>query len=264
MDYFAPSGLGLEGRRHNRRALAWAGLFCPFRAVRDRIAFCQGPIIPAAGSFTDPLRTNTMTYAASLLLATVGCAAGASASELPCACPANQVRGGWCDACDVGYVASVRIESRELFEAIDAHGHDVNPSSFRCESCKEAIKSDGFCRDCKVGFVGQQAYFSRLTYLLAKGAVTPPGSMTCDECRKHIQEPGWCAKCDVGMVGHVAYRDKARFTEAVKAYEALRKAIRTADECPSCAIAIAVDRTCRRCKKSYEGGEIVRPKKSPD
>ena len=47
---------------------------------------------------------------------------------------------------------------------------------------------------------------------------------------------------------------EASFSEAVKAME----------QCPSCAIAIAVDRRCYRCKKSYEDGKIVKQTVRPN
>lgn len=187
---------------------------------------------------------------------------GVSASDSPSRCQFSKEHNDWCSACDVGYVAAVPIRSRDLFEAIDAHGHDVNTESFDCEGCKQAIRTEGFCPKCKVGFVHEQAYFSKLTWLLGMGEVRPADSLHCDTCRKHVEKPGWCDHCKLGMVGHFAYRDKNRFDEAVKAYGSLQKAIKTVDQCPSCAIAIAVDRSCHHCKKSYEDGELVEPSRS--
>jgi hypothetical protein len=200
-----------------------------------------------------------MNYLNVVVLAALACGVGVAASDFPCRCQFSKEHNGWCGACDVGYVAAVPIQSRELFEAIDAHGHDVDTDSFHCDGCQNAIRTDGFCAKCKIGFVDEQAYFSKLTWLLGKGEVKPAGSLRCDECRRHIEKPGWCDHCKLGMVGHVAYRDRSRYDEAVKAYGALQKAIRTVGTCTSCAIAIAVNRTCHRCKKTYLDGELDKP-----
>lgn len=171
-----------------------------------------------------------------------------------CCCQSADELSVWCDACGVGHVASVRIQSRQLFDALDAHGHDVLPQSFRCDECKKAFKADGFCHRCKIGFVHGKAYFSRLTYTLALGTLTKPGSFKCTRCREHTRSAGWCEQCNVGLVGCISFRDKQVFERAQDAVRVLRKAIEKLDECPSCAVALAVDRRCQRCKKSYEGG----------
>ncbi len=183
---------------------------------------------------------------------------GSSAGNV-CTCATLKERGGWCDACKVGYVAAVRIDSEALFHAIDAHGHDIRPDSFRCTTCRKMIASDGFCGSCKTGFVNGQAYFSRLTYLLATGTVRPAGKITCAKCRTHLSKPGWCEPCGVGMVGHVAFKNKEKFLRAKLAYEGLLAAVATVPKCLSCAVAMAVDRSCRRCKKTYLHGKPVPP-----
>src|SRR5687768_4101635 len=49
---------------------------------------------------------------------------GPAAVENACECSAAKAHNGWCGACHVGYVASVQIRSADLFDVIDAHGHD--------------------------------------------------------------------------------------------------------------------------------------------
>lgn len=174
-----------------------------------------------------------------------------------CTCAVNREVGGWCDVCHVGYVAAVRIDSKPFFEALDAHGHSIRPASIRCAGCRKALKQDGFCHKCHVGFVDGEAYFSKLTYLLARGIVTPSASIDCPQCRMHLKHPGWCDKCQRGMVGFAAYRDKQLFAQAARARAVLRESIEMIPECLSCAIAKAVDRKCRKCGKSFENGEVV-------
>ena len=183
---------------------------------------------------------------------------GVRAMEQDCTCSTNKVWNGWCDSCQVGYVASVKIESAVLFHAIDAHGHEIRVDSLRCKTCRIAVESDGFCKKCRTGFVEKQAYFSKLTYLLAKGKVQQPASLECEKCRAHTKLPGWCDKCHVGMVGFVSFTDKEAFALAVKSYNVLLKAIHYVEKCQSCAVAMAVDRKCRRCDKAYEDGKVVK------
>ena len=70
--------------------------------------------------------------------------------------------------------------------------------------------------------------------------------------------------CKVGMVGHIAFTDSDVFSQAVKAYNVLLKAIQYLEKCQKCAIAIAVDRKCYRCKKSYEDGNLIEWKRPKD
>ena len=194
----------------------------------------------------------------------VGAAAKVYATDPKCTCPANKVHNGWCDACEVGYVAAVKIESAPLFHAIDAHGHETRADSLRCKNCRNAFKTDAFCWKCRTGYIDGLAYFSKLTYLLAKGKVKEPASVECNKCKEHIDRPGWCDTCKVGMVGHNAFTDSDVFSQTVKAYNVLLKAIQYLDKCQICAIAMAVDRKCYRCKKSYEDGKLVQPQETTD
>ena len=52
-----------------------------------------------------------------------GCANDAAACT---SCPTGGLLSEWCDACETGTVATLRVESRMLFEALDAHGHDLD------------------------------------------------------------------------------------------------------------------------------------------
>lgn len=180
-----------------------------------------------------------------------------------CECATAKLQNGWCGACDVGWVAAIRIESRKLFEAIDAHGHKVDPTSYDCKSCKVAIESDGFCETCKTGFVNKEAYFSRLTWALGRGTVVKRDELNCPKCITHLGAAGWCEKCSRGFVGNFAYSDRKLFSVASRGRAVLIQAIAKAEDCEDCAVAMAIDRWCPICRKSYEDGKLVgeRPKK---
>lgn len=171
-----------------------------------------------------------------------------------CTCATIKQTDGWCERCKTGYLAGVKIESASFFEALDAHGHDIDPTLLRCEQCKKHFAAHGYCDQCKAGFVRKQAYFSKLTYYLARGEVKDARSIHCPVCRKNNEKPGWCDVCRVGMVGFHAYGDKQEFKHAARVWEILISAIDLAKECLSCALAMINDGTCLQCKASFKDG----------
>jgi hypothetical protein len=174
-----------------------------------------------------------------------------------CTCSSIKRIDGWCGKCEIGYLAGVRIESAKFFDALDAHGHDIDPALLRCDRCRKNYESHGFCDECKIGFVRKQAYFSRPTYYLARGEVRDAGSITCPTCLKNTEGSGWCAKCRVGMVGFHAYRDEQEFATAARARENLIAAIELAKTCLSCALAAVNDGKCLPCKTTFKDGKKI-------
>jgi hypothetical protein len=124
-----------------------------------------------------------------------------------CTCELERQRNGWCAACSVGYVADTAIHSKILYDALDAHGHDVDVASLPCASCREAARTDGFCTEHGRGFVHGQAYLSRLSYHLARGereavqeelatlALALDKVATCELCAAAMVLDGTCPKC---------------------------------------------------------------------
>src|SRR6058998_539955 len=86
----------------------------------------------------------------------------------PCTCGDAKGMSGWCERHGIGYVGSVKIRSWLLYEIMDAHGHTLGVGTFLCPQCQKAIDTDEFCEEHKIGFVGRKAYFSRLTFELAR------------------------------------------------------------------------------------------------
>src|SRR5262245_42365985 len=62
-----------------------------------------------------------------------------SSPECP-TCAQAKLKNQWCDHCGVGYVAGAPIRSKILFEALDAHGHDLVLAAIQCPECKAAIE----------------------------------------------------------------------------------------------------------------------------
>ena len=181
----------------------------------------------------------------------------APTADAECKCDVYKLKGGWCSTCETGYLAGVRINSEFLFEVLDAHGHNIDPSAIRCAICKEARKSNSFCDACRRGWIDNKVYMSRLTYHLTKGEARALSDIKCAICKEGAARGGWCEKCRVGMVGNVAIKDKTDFDHAVEAYRRLLVAVRLSSRCEMCAVALMSDGRCTKCKKTYKNGEVV-------
>lgn len=221
------------------------------------------------------------------LLVAAGPVPGPPADPGTCTCAVARVKNGWCAACDVGYVASIEIRCRYLFNALDAHGHRIDPAGMRCDACTEAHATGAYCQRHHVGFVGELAYFSRLNYELARGRITDVAALSCTVCkanaRRHLRKPrragddegpdaapkskpkpsGWCDACGVGMIGNVAIADRKRFEVADRELQRLLAAIETSRRCEHCAAALFYDTQCPVCRIRYKDGKPVEPEPEP-
>ena len=126
----------------------------------------------------------------------------------------------------MGYVGDVPIRSRYLWHVLDAHGHTLNIESLNCVHCTEAAAIDGYCADSKIGFVDGKAYFSRLTWLLA---------------RADHQE-----------------LEPSENDTLVHDLKILATASEVAERCEKCAAAIVTDTQCPVCRIRYQDGKPVR------
>jgi rubrerythrin len=196
---------------------------------------------------------NTALLLAAILLS------GASPAATPegCTCSFARETDGWCAVHGVGYVGLVEIRSQRLYEALDAHGHDLDLSTFECPACRRAIEEDGFCEEHRIGFVAGQAYFSALSYQLARGDKVRIADITCPTCRENARSRGWCERHQVGMVGHVAIRSKRDYERVATTLGILEKANVEAPRCEYCAVAMVFDGYCPVCKASYKDGKRV-------
>ncbi len=168
-----------------------------------------------------------------------------------CACALARETNGWCRDCEVGYLASIRIPSPMLFEALDAHGHAIDPNLLRCDVCRKAIETDAFCERSRIGYVGKQAYLSKLAYYAARGEVKNRPTLDCVTCRKNAEHHGWCESCGIGMVGDLALENRADLEDARQAFDLLGRALRKLATCETCAVATATGGRCPVCKISF-------------
>lgn len=172
-----------------------------------------------------------------------------------CACDVAMSVDGWCDIHGLGYLGGVEITSERLYTVLDAHGHELDLDTFQCVECKGAIATGDWCDEHRVGFVNGLVYHSRLSYLLARAEKRSFSEVTCPVCREHAQARGWCDSCGVGMVGRVVFDDKEVFEEISRALHLLEVANETAERCERCAVAIATDSICVKCRLGYRDGE---------
>jgi hypothetical protein len=191
-----------------------------------------------------------------VVVAIFGLAAEASAGPTE---PCEQAKrsNGWCDTANVGYVASVEIRSRFLYEVLDAHGHDIDAQAVTCETCRKALQSDGYCPIHKMGYVHGEAFLSPLTYHLARASRIDPKTISCRTCRKHTRGIGWCEKDHLGIAGTFAVHDRREFADLEKAYAILLAAVEMAPRCETCAGAIVTDGYCGIHHVKYANGRAV-------
>jgi len=187
----------------------------------------------------------------------------AGSTAIQCMCAEAKQVNGWCERHAVGYVASLPIHSRLLHETIDAHGHQLDNSTFVCPVCRKAIENDGYCGEHNLGFVKGLAFFSRLTYELARGERLEPMTLKCATCRKNAATSGWCPTDGVGMVGSVAIRDRMAWQVAARKMETLLAADQEAKRCEQCAVAMVTDGQCPFCRIDYKDGVRVKPAAVP-
>ena len=206
--------------------------------------------------------TSAMIRRASIgLSGLVAVLAVADSLAADCTCKDARRHGGWCIECNVGHVAAVRIESADLFEALDAHGHHIDPKGIKCSSCQKALKSDGFCERCRMGFVKKQAYLSRLTYHLALGKEIAAEDIACKTCTDLAGKTGWCDKCRRGWIGFVSTDLEKDYQQATRAYAILVAAVKMLPKCDTCAVAMVTGARCPSCNVSYKDGK---PTPGPD
>lgn len=144
-----------------------------------------------------------------------------------------------------------------LFDALDPHGHVIDLGTLTCDACREAVRSDGYCDACGMGFVDEQAYFTRLSHGLAQGHAVRLSDIDCGGCRAAARDaPRWCDRCDRGMIGSVSISSRAVFDRTKSEFDVLDAAIQRTAACELCACAMVVHSTCPVCWISYEvGGE---------
>ena len=168
-------------------------------------------------------------------------------TDANCVCQEARVHNGWCDSCGRGFVAGLTIESKNLFEALDAHGHVIDSSGITCDSCLGALSEDGFCDLHRWGYVDGKMYVSDLTWSLALGTIDEPDQLTCAQCRADCDHRGWCESCGVGHVGPVRFASREDYDRAVRQQDRLELALITLKRCEECSMRTFYGGVCGIC-----------------
>lgn len=180
----------------------------------------------------------------------------ASTAYADCTCKVAKVSDGWCTDCNVGYVAGVTMKSHKLFDALMGMKID-DPSTIKCESCKEAMATNGECEHCHIAFAGGKAYHSMPACCVARGDVVDAAKVTCEACKANLGGHGWCDKCNAGVVGDRVFKDKDSYKKSLMAQELIERAAKAADKCEGCAVAMVTDGECEHCKITFKDGKPV-------
>lgn len=170
-----------------------------------------------------------------------------------CRCAEARVQDGWCGKCKVGYFANVPIHSSMFFEMLDLHGHEIDPQKTRCPTCRAALKTGGFCEDCRMGYIDGRGYFSHLCYAFAKG--TKLDASTRDLEGRTVRR-GWCKYHQRGRVANRIFTRYDEYLDAQKWFAILNDAVAKIDECETCAEAMIANGQCFRCGLWYMDGQI--------
>ncbi len=186
-----------------------------------------------------------------------------------CSCPSARGGNGWCQPCGIGYLASLPVRSKDIFDIVHPHGHHANQATLTCVACRKAVLDDGFCERSGIGFVDNEAYFSKLAYYVAKGRPIDVDEIDCAVCTKLVghyrhpkpenqaETPGWCESCMAGYFGNFVYCDREEFEAASAEFQLLLRAVETTKRCQSCATAMLCEGRCPECNISYHLGRPV-------
>lgn len=156
---------------------------------------------------------------------------------------------GWCKHCGAGTAFGHPIKSKKLFKVLV--GHEVDQDKVSCGGCKVALKESGKC--CGKTFLNNKSYGSQVGATLAKGKLVSGEKISCSACKTKWKSGGECTGCNVGYVSHMKFK-KDDYTLASNAETILKKAIKAAEDCEKCAVAIVTDGTCEACKVSFKDG----------
>jgi len=154
---------------------------------------------------------------------------------------------GECEECARRWIAGREVPSATLHEALDAHGHEVDVERIICLECAEMVEVDGFCRRCRMGWIGEQLYYSEFSWALHHGTVRSEEPLECRGCRELRGEAGTCGRCGTGWVGVVAFDDRSAHRIAMREFRRLEEAIERSRICDPCGATSFFGVLCPTC-----------------
>lgn len=191
------------------------------------------------------------------LLLTLGTAATLCAGEKRC-CEKPKAEDGWCDVCNVGYFALIKLKNKKVYAKVT--GREVDKEGLDCEECETAAAKNGECKQCEVFYASYNKYESPFSHTIALGEKIDLSSLTCEICKEKttLRGRGWCSRCKRGFVASHSFDDLKKYRSAMKARTVINLADKKARKCQTCALAMVVNSTCASCEITYENGKPVK------
>jgi hypothetical protein len=127
------------------------------------------------------------------------------------------------------------------------------------ECCDKAKAANGWCGDCKVGFISGVEMKSRMLYDTLAGAPAP-ADIKCEGCKKAAASNGSCDACGVAFANKRMYKSVFGHAIAMGSY-ADPKSVK----CEGCKKALTGSGGwCDECKAGAVGGYVYKDRKSYD
>src|SRR5262245_61363846 len=91
----------------------------------------------------------------------------------------------------------------------------ITSSAFGECTCKKAKVENGWCGDCKMGYVAGVTVKSQKLYDAVSASPNAGEKMECPDCKKFAEAgKGYCTKCNVGFVGKNHYHSMTGYALA--------------------------------------------------
>ena len=170
----------------------------------------------------------------------------------PC-CDQAKAKDGWYTGHEMGFAYGVPLKGKALYEALTAKP----AGELKCEGCKKAAETNGWCSHCKVAVAHGKLYRSPYAHAIALGNKLDPTGIKCPQCAKTAKagEHGWCEGCQAGLVAGYGFKSKEDYDRAVKAFQIIKTA--AASKCEACAVGMVTDGKCDHCKVTFKDGKKV-------
>jgi hypothetical protein len=125
-------------------------------------------------------------------------------------------------------------------------------------TCRTARVANGWCQDCKVGYVDGVKISSKKLYEALEGkSFTTASEMKCKGCKEAFAKDGVCEHCHIGFANKSAYR-------AMPAYCLARGEAKDPAEmkCPQCKAYVADHGWCDHCNVGMVGNRAFKDKEA--
>lgn len=126
-------------------------------------------------------------------------------------------------------------------------------------TCAKAKISDGWCGDCKVGYVDGVQLPSKKLFEALAGKPVDPETIKCSTCRAAAETDGFCEKCGTGFVRNHAFHSAIAWKLA-RGKTTDPKTIR----CSTCRKAAEDHGWCEECNKGLVGARVFTDREQYD